>query len=159
MLPSKEELAQRYTNFSDQKLLEILHKEGIRPEALEAAMEELKKRNINPETVTDYVQTQETKKIVAAENATLPLPLHQKFLFFTAWFIPFFFKTAFHLNYEEDGMDLKLKQSSWYSIAGFIFLFITAFITVAFDLGNFSSIGILFGFFCLFYFIEGKINK
>ncbi|MFZ2907315.1 MAG: hypothetical protein WAZ98_14020 [Cyclobacteriaceae bacterium] len=157
MLPSKQELAQRYTKFSDQKLLDIIYKNEARPEAIDAAKEELKKRDLSPETVTDFTHNKETKKIIVLENATIPLPLHQKFLFFVAWFIPFFFGGAYRLNYKEDGMFKKLKQSSWYSVAGFIALILTTIIAIKFDLGNISSISILLGLFCLFYVAETLI--
>lgn len=161
MLPSKQELEKQYSNFSDHKLLDILYnKDEYRAEAIEAATEELKKRKISPEKTTDFFQNKEEKKMIAAENARIPLPLHQKILFFFAWFIPFFFGSAYRLNYEEDGMDRKLKQSRWYSIAGFIALFLTTFIALGFELGNIEGIAILIGCFCIFYVFEEYIlNK
>lgn len=160
MLPSKEELAQRYTAFSDQKLLTILYNnDGYRPEAIEAATEELKKRHIPVDTVQNFVQGEELKNIVATENANVQLPLHQKFLFFFAWFIPFFFGTAFRLNFQEDGFVLKLKQSKRYSIAGLIALFTTTIITIHFELGNLYSFSILFGMFGVFFLIESQFNN
>jgi hypothetical protein len=158
MLPSKQELAQQYSNFSDQKLLDILYtKEEYRPEAVEAVIEELKKREISTEKTADYIQDKEVKKIIAAENAQIPLPLYQKIFFFFGWFIPFFFGNAYRLNYQEDGMYKKLRQSKWYSFAGVIALFLTTFFAVAFDHGNLLSIGILVSLFCGFYFFEENI--
>ena len=160
MLPTKEELAQNITTFSDQKLLDIIYrKEGVRPEAIEAATEELKQRKVSIEIVNDFVQLKETKKIIATENSSIPLPLHLKFLFFFAWFIPLFFGSAFRLNYKEDGMDKKLKQSSWYSIAGFIALILTTIVALSFNLGNIPTFAILFGLFGVFYAVEERINK
>src|SRR5687768_13370148 len=149
MLPSKKELSERYATFSDQKLLEILYRKEARPEAIEAATEELKNRNISDDTIKGFIQTKEEKKIIATENASIPLPLHQKFLFFFAWFIPFFFGSAFRLNYREDGMVRKLKQSSSFSIAGFIALILTTIVAITFELGNIPSIAILAGLFCV----------
>lgn len=121
MLPSKEELIQQYRNLSDHKLLDILyHKDEYRPEAIEAVIEELRKRKVSTEKTTNFVQEKEEEKAIAEENATIPLPLHLKMLFFFGWFIPIFFGRAYRLNYEEDGMLKKLQQSSWYAIAGFV---------------------------------------
>lgn len=159
MLPTKEELARNFTTFSNQKLLDIVTKMEARPEAIEAAKEELRSRNVSTDTVTEYVQTKQVEKIVASENATIPLPLHQKFLFFFAWFIPFFLGSAFKLNYEEDGMVKKVKQTKWFSIAGFLALIPTTILSVTYELGNFSSLSILLAIFFIFLLVEAQINK
>jgi hypothetical protein len=160
MLPTKTELAERYTTFPDRKLLEIIHaKEGFRPEAIEAAREELKKRQVSEDVVQDFIQIKEGEKIIAAENAVIPLPFHQKLLFFFLWFIPTFFGTAFRLNFQEDGMIKKVNQSKWYSIAGLVSLFATVFIAISFDFGNISTFGMLGLFFVAFYIAEGRMSR
>jgi hypothetical protein len=155
MTPSKEELASRYQKLPDQKLLDIIHhKNDYRPEALDAAIEELKQRNTSTESVTRYVESKKDHQVRKEENAKVPLPLHMRMLFFFAWFITIFFGSAYRLNYHEDGMLKKLRQSSFYSITGIVSLAITTFLAVAFDMPNLASIGVLAGLFCVFYVLE-----
>lgn len=158
MLPTKEELTQQYRNVSDHKLLDILYnKEEYRPEAFEAATEELNNRNISVEKSTRFLQDKKEKKIQSTAHANIPLPLPQKLLFFFAWFIPFFFGSAFQLNYREDGMTKKLKQSRLYAGAGFVSLILTTILTISLNLGNVPSFVILAGLFCVVLVFEKYI--
>lgn len=152
MTPTKEELSARYRKLPDHKLLDILYnKSEYRPEAIEAVVEELRVRKISTETTTDFRNEKKETEGRYAENATIPLPLHLKMLFFFGWFFTPFLGTAYRLNYQEDGMLRKLRQSRIYSIAGFTALVITVVMILAFKLSNLASIGVIVGLFCIFY--------
>ncbi|HMV09837.1 MAG TPA: hypothetical protein PK325_05895 [Cyclobacteriaceae bacterium] len=157
MTPSKEELVALYQKLPDHKLMDILYNSGeYRPEALEAATEELKQRKISTEFTTGYIEEKKDKEVRYAENADVPLPLHLKMLFFFAWFIPVFFGGAYRLNYQEDGMLKKLWQSWLYSIAGIGTVVITVILSLAFKLSNIATISIMIGLFCIFYGLETR---
>lgn len=159
MTPSKEELVALYQKLPDHKLMDILYNSSeYRPEALEAATEELKKRKISTEFTTHYVEDKKAGEALRAENARIPLPLHLKILFFFAWFIPAFLGGAYRLNYQEDGMIKKLRQSRLYSFAGISTLIITVILSLAFNLPNVWAISIMIGLFCVFYALETRYH-
>lgn len=65
---TKEELAERYSKFENSQLLEILDKkENFTEYAIEAAKDELQKRNLTSEQVEEYKDEKEAKEQIVHE--------------------------------------------------------------------------------------------
>jgi hypothetical protein len=162
MLPTKEDLTKRYAAYSDEKLFEVLYnKNDYTSDALDAARDVLASRNITMDQVHAFVEvTKETEEIQKVEEKILsyiPLSFGEKLLFFVFWFLPFFIGTAIRLNYAEDGLVLKLKQSKVFAIAGFVNVFATFLIA---EFLNLSEVGGYLVFFLLpviFFAVEKRV--
>lgn len=159
MLPTKEELQQRYASHANERLLSIVHNaQEYTAEALEVAKAELQLRNVSTEEVKAFVEEKETEALMEKLALYVPLSFWEKALFFIAWFLPWFFGGAIRMNYAEDGLVLKFKQSRLFSIAGFVSMFLYVFIGVYFELNSLSAISLYVFFLVSFFLIEPKIK-
>ncbi|MEX2231000.1 MAG: hypothetical protein WD824_02475 [Cyclobacteriaceae bacterium] len=159
MLASKTELSDRYSQYSSDRLFDIIfQKEQYEPEAVEIAKEELLRRDINIEAaLDDYLTEKENIKIRSEKTALIPLSFWEKLLFFILWMVPVF--GAMKMNYEEDGMDRKLTQSKIFSRAGFCSLFLSVFLGIALELESYLSVALLWiFFFATTYLLERRIT-
>ena len=156
-MPTQTELRERYGCYSNQRLLSIVHrKDQYTPEAVEIARAELAERNISTKELDMYYEELEAREIAAQALAAIPLNKYEKALFFFLWFMPWFLGRALRLNYEEDGLMLKERQSRIYALAGFVSLLIDGILTVYFSLTNMFSIAILLIAFVVFYWVEKR---
>ena len=120
-MPTETELRERYGSYSNQRLLFIVHqKKQYTQEAVEIARAELAERNISAEDLDAFYDEQEARSIAEQALAAVPLNKYEKTLFFFLWFMPWFLGRALRLNYEEDGLMLKERQSRIYALAGFV---------------------------------------
>jgi|SRR5687768_885208 len=158
MLPSTDELKERYSSWSNERLLLVIHnKEAYTSQAVEVARAELGLRNVSAEEVDVFLQEQEEQANAVKILSCVPLRFWEKTMFFFVWFAPLFFGGAFRLNYREDGLSLKVKQSHIFALAGFISLIVDGIVTVYFNLGAVSSASVLIFFFVVFCGAERKI--
>ena len=158
-MQTKEELGKLYSTFSDRKLLDIItYKDQYTKTALDAAYEEVKKRNIQIEQVQDYVENKVLEARISEQAALIELTFFEKMKFFFIWILPVF-GTAFQLNFIEGGLDTKLRQSRLFSTVGFLTFMLTGFLAVVFEHSNFESVLILILFFILTFFIEKWFRK
>ncbi|HEU5148218.1 MAG TPA: hypothetical protein VFT90_15945 [Chryseosolibacter sp.] len=157
MMPTETELRERYGSYSNQRLLSIVHrKEQYTPEAVEIARAELAERNISTQDLDIFYDEQEACEAAARALAAVPLNKYEKALFFFLWFMPWFLGRALRLNYEEDGLMLKERQSRIYALAGFVSLLVDGIVSVYFKLGNLFSIVCLLIFYVAFQWIEKR---
>ena len=125
---TKEDLKKRYSNLSNEELLEIIENKFSYTEiAVIVAIEEISERKITEEDIIRFKE----KKIVQfneliKKNIFDDLSLFQKNIFFFIWipYITFFIKRRFL----DDEAELKLIQANYYSWFGFITFAITTFI-------------------------------
>ncbi|MEX1241839.1 MAG: hypothetical protein WEB30_19105 [Cyclobacteriaceae bacterium] len=158
MLPSVDELKARYSSWSNDRLLSVIHnKEEYTAEAVEVARAELGQRNVSADEVDVFLQEQEELEHLAKILSCIPLRFWEKALFFFVWFAPWFLGGAFRLNYSEDGLLLKVKQSHVFAIGGFIALIADGIITVYLNLGAAASAAVLIFFFVVFCGVERKV--
>lgn len=156
-MPTETELRERYGSYSNQRLLLIVHhKKQYTPEAVKIARGELAERNISAEELDTFYDEQEAREIAAQALAAVPLNKYEKALFFFLWFMPWFLGRALRLNYEEDGLMLKERQSRNYALAGFVSLLIDGIVSVYFQLSNLFSIALLLIFYAAFHWLEKK---
>lgn len=128
----KNELAKRYTTFTNDRLLEIVYnKDEYTPEAIEAVQAEINKRAIVVDDVNAFVAVKEEQKKVLAENALVPLQLWEKVVFFFLFLFVGLVSGAFRMNYKEDGMERKVRQARFYRIAGFVSILLSSFLAIA----------------------------
>ena len=157
MLPSKTELEERYASYSNNRLLSIVHSRNEYTElAVEIAKAELASRNLSSYELDIFYDEQEARQVAAKALAAVTLNVWEKMLFFFLWFTPSFLGGALKMNYDEDSLALKIKQSRTYALAGFISLILDGIISVYFTLGNVVSIGILILFFLTFQWLEKR---
>jgi hypothetical protein len=158
MLPSENELKERYSSYSNKRLLSIVHnKDQYTAQALEAAKSELAGRNLTPAEVDIFLDEREEQELAAKVAASIPLKLWEKIFFFFLWFAGWFFTGALRMNYQEDGLLLKVRQSKVYARAGFIALLLDGILSVYFDFSEFIAVGILAGFFLSFFWLEKNV--
>ena len=158
MLPTETELQERYASYSNNRLLAIVHnKEEYTTQALEVAKAELAARSITTADVDVFLDEIEEQKVNAKILSSVPLQFWEKALFFFIWFAPLFFGGAFRMNYNEDGLILKLKQSRLFAIAGFVSLILNAAVSLMFNLSSVTSLLTLVFFFATFAWLEKKI--
>ncbi|HEY5747376.1 MAG TPA: hypothetical protein VIU12_14960 [Chryseolinea sp.] len=156
MQPDKTELAKRYANFSNDRLLDILyHKEDYTAEALEAVKAEIDTRQIGVDELETFTVEKKVDRIINEENARVPLSLRAKLFFFFAWFIPIA-PLAFRMNYREDGFATKLWQSRFFRITGFVSLVVSALLSVWLELGDPGTFGLLVVLFGAAYSMDPK---
>jgi len=159
MLPSENELKERYSSWSNDRLLSVLHnKEQYTSQAVEVARAELGQRNVTAEEVDVFLEEQEEQQLAERMLSCIPLKFWEKALFFFVWFAPWFLGGALRLNYSEDGLRLKVKQSHVFSIAGFISVILDGIVSVYFNFGTTAVIGLLALFFVTFLLAEKKIT-
>lgn len=156
-MPTQTELRARYGSYSNHRLLLIVHhKEQYTPEAVEIARAELAERNITAKELDIFYDDQEAQDIAAQALAAVPLNGYEKALFFFLWFMPWFLGRALRLNYEEEGLMLKERQSRVYALAGFVSLLIDGIVSVYFGFGTLYSIILLLIFYVAFQWIERR---
>lgn len=156
MLPSVDELKERYSRWPNERLLSVLHhKEEYTRQAVEVAREELGQRNLTVEDVDVFLEQLDAQRLTHRLFAAVPLSFLQKALCFFVWFAP----SVFRINYESRGYVLKAKQSQRFSMAGLVLLLADASITTRYDLRLEWSILLLVGFFLLFGATEEFIRK
>jgi hypothetical protein len=123
---SKQELQVTYSSLPTEKLMEIIdNKFGYTELAVSVAFEELAGRKISEEEVKNYKSKQiEKLNNYIRKNISHDLTLSQKNLFYFI-FIPLF-TAPFRQSFKEKGFRLKIKQSNYYSLFGFIFFCLSA---------------------------------
>lgn len=153
---NKEDFAARYAGLEDFKLLEILdNPENFNEVAIEAAQEELRKRKIKPERVTQYKEQKATDENEAHEKAILPLSLPEKLRFFFLGFVPIL-NWALRANLKDDGYVLKARQSGHYSMFGIITLVISVIVSLGTSFFTFVMLILWALFFFVVKFFEPK---
>jgi len=123
---SKQELQVTYSSLPTEKLMEIIdNKFGYTELAVSVAFEELAGRKISEEEVKNYKSKQiEKLNNYIRKNISHDLTLSQKNLFYFI-FIPLL-TAPFRQSFKEKGFRLKIKQSNYYSLFGFIFFCLSA---------------------------------
>jgi hypothetical protein len=123
---SKQELQVTYSSLPTEKLMEIIdNKFGYTELAVSVAFEELAGRKISEEEVKNYKSKQiEKLNNYIRKNISHDLTLSQKNLFYFI-FIPLL-TAPFRQSFKEKGFRLKIKQSNYYSLFGFIFFCFSA---------------------------------
>jgi hypothetical protein len=118
---SKEELMVTYSSLPTEKLMEIIdNKFGYSELAVSVAFEELAGRKISEEEVKNYKSKQiEKLNNYIRKNISHDLSFSQKNLFYFI-FIPLL-TAPFRQGFKEKGFKLKIKQSNYYSLFGFVF--------------------------------------
>ena len=121
---TKEDLEKTYKNLSNSELMDIIQdKFGYTEMAVLVAMSEIAKRNIKEEDIKQYKAEKKLEiRDYVMKNIADDLTFFQKSFFFYIWIplLNFPLKRIFI----EGGYELKLRQASYYSWAGFIFLVI-----------------------------------
>lgn len=123
---SKEELKGTYAMLPTEKLMEIIdNKFGYTELAVSVAFEELAGRKISEEEIKNYKFKQiEKLNNYIRKNISHDLAFAQKNLFYFI-FVPIF-TFPFRQSFREKGYKLKIIQSSYYSLFGFIFFLLSA---------------------------------
>lgn len=159
MQPSVDELKQRYSSWSNDRLLSVLHnKKEYTSQAVEVARAELGQRNVSAEEVDVFLQEQEEQEHLKKNLSCVPLRSWEKALFFFLWFAPWFLVGALRSNYSEDGLLLKVRQSHTFAIAGFISLILDGIVSVYFNLGAVASATLLIFFFVVSCGVERRVT-
>ena len=159
MLPSVNELKERYSSWSNDRLLSVIHnKKEYTSQAVEVARAELGQRNVSAEEVDVFLQEQEEQEQLAKILFCVPLRFWEKALFFFLWPVPWFLGGALRLNYSEYGLLLKGKQSHAFAIAGFIALITDGIVTIYFNLAVAASAAVLVFLFMLFCGVERRVT-
>ena len=124
---SKEELQITFSSLPTEKLMEIIdNKFGYSELAVTVAFEELACRKISEEEIKIY-KTKQVEKLNSyiRKNIAHDLTLSQKNLFYFI-FIPLL-TAPFRLIFKEKGYKLKVMQSNYYSLFGFVFFLASAY--------------------------------
>jgi hypothetical protein len=154
---SKEELQGTFATLPTEKLMEIIdNKFGYTELAIAVAFEELAQRKISEEEVKNYKSKQiEKLNTYIKKNISDDLSLSQKNLFYFIWLplVTFPFKQ----NYRQAGCALKVKQANYYSLFGFLFFVLTAFLSVGFS--NLFAAGLWLGGFIPAYLLDEFFNR
>ena len=159
MLPSENELKERYASYSNHRLLSIVqNKAQYTTQAVEVAKAELAGRNLSTREVDMFFDEQEAQQVVTNTYSQITLSLWEKALFFFVWFAPWFPGGGLRMNYTEGRLALKNQQSKVFALAGFISLILDGFISVYFDLGTIFTMAILPFFFLIFQWLERKYS-
>lgn len=159
MLPSENELKERYAAYSNHRLLSIVqNKAQYTTQAVQIAKAELAGRNLSTQEVDMFFDEQEAQQVVTNTYSQITLSLWEKTLFFFVWFAPWFPRGGLRINYTEDRVGLKDQQSKVFALAGFISLILNGFISVYFDLGTIFTMAILPFFFLMFQWLERKYS-
>ncbi|MDP4203059.1 MAG: hypothetical protein Q8861_10205 [Bacteroidota bacterium] len=156
---TKEELETKYAGLSNEELMEIAeHQFDYTELAVIVAFEELSRRKITEEDI------QKRKTTLLAEtdvfirhNIDDDLSIIQKNLFYYLWFPGFNF--IFRLNFQDEGYILKLKQASYYSKFGFLFMIIAIVLSFILNFGSFVILLIWILGFGVAYALDEKYNR
>ena len=158
MLPSANDLKERYSSYSNKRLLSIVHnRHEYTAQALEVAKAELAGRNLTTAEVDVFLDEREEQELAAKIADSIPLRLWEKMFFFFLWFAGWFLTDALRMNYQEDGLLLKVRQSKVYARAGFIALLLDGIFSVYFGFPEFTAICMLAGFFLSFLWLEKNV--
>jgi hypothetical protein len=130
----RQDLERTYAAYSNYELLQVVeYPERYTPLALEVAQQELKKRNITESEKEEFKESEKKEALLLIDKYfLLGLTVWQKLFFYLLWIIPFL-HLPFKQNLAQDGYILKSRQSSYYSICGFLMLLIA--LLVSFTLG------------------------
>ena len=155
---TKDELAKHYATLTDRQLLDILNeKDQYTDIAIQAALGEMQKREIEPEQVEEYYEVLASEKEVMDQIALIELTLIEKVKFYFLWLLPFM-GSAIRMNYAEQGLKTKVKQSKVFSIMGFLMVFPAAILEFTNDYESAISIGLWILLFIPTYKIEKIIR-
>jgi hypothetical protein len=154
---SKEELQDTFAALPTEKLMEIIdNKFGYTELAITVAFEELSSRKISEEEVKNHKWKQiEKLNTYIKKNISDDLSLSQKNLFYFIWLPLLTF--PFKQNYREEGCALKVKQANYYSLFGFLFFVLTAFMSVGFS--NLFAAALWMGGFIPAYLLDEFFNR
>lgn len=156
---TRQELQSSYSKLSTLELLEIVDRKFEYTElAITVAIEEIAKRNVSEEDILNYKsELVERAETFIEKNIVDDLTLLQKNFFFFIW-IPII-NFPFKRNFSEDGFMLKLKQSHYYSFAGFILFVTTSILSEIYSLSLLTSIVCLLLSFLLPYTFDEYFNR
>ncbi|HEX8018555.1 hypothetical protein [Mucilaginibacter sp.] len=158
---TKEDLQQKYKKLSTDKLLEIINNKTNYTElAVAVAVEELSDRQVSEQDIYSYnIKREEKLNTFIERNVTEGLNFLMKIVFFFL-FIPIL-TFAFKMNYRQYGFALKLRQSNYYSLTGFISLVIVVIALVAFnrEVSDFTTLTIWMIFFIPAYLLDDFFNR
>lgn len=162
---TREDLQHKYRQLSTERLMEIIDNPANYTElAVEVAIAEFNSRNVPKHEVTNYHLKQVNNKVWAFKtyierNINIELNFIQKLLFFFFFLPPFTF--SFKLGYRREGFMLKLRQSNYYSLIGFVSLMLVVAAVVNFnlDLSDATTLGIWMIFFIPAYLLDGFFNR
>jgi hypothetical protein len=154
---SKKELQGTFATLPTEKLMEIIdNKFGYTELAITVAFEELSSRKISEEEVKNYKWKQiEKLNTYIQKNISDDLSLSQKKLFYFIWLPLLTF--PFKQNYREAGCVLKVKQANYYSLFGFLFFVLTAFVSIGFS--NLFAAAFWMGGFIPAYLLDEFFNR
>ncbi|MFI5163230.1 MAG: hypothetical protein ACHQHN_18265 [Sphingobacteriales bacterium] len=155
---SKQELQVTYSSLPTEKLMEIIdNKFGYTELAVSVAFEELAGRKISEEEIKNYKSKQiEKLNNYIRKNISNDLTLSQKNLFYFI-FIPLL-TSPFRQGFREKGFRLKIKQSNYYSVFGFIFFCLSAMFLVQ-GLSNLFVAAFWMGGFIPAYLMDEFFNR
>jgi hypothetical protein len=155
---SKEELKGTYAMLPTEKLMEIIdNKFGYTELAVSVAFEELASRKISEEEIKNYKFKQiEKLNNYIQKNISHDLALAQKNLFYFL-FIPII-TFPFRQSFREKGFKLKIIQSNYYSVFGFMF-FLIAGLCLLQGLSNLFAAAIWIGGFIPAYLMDEFFNR
>jgi hypothetical protein len=122
---SKDELKGIYAMLPTEKLMEIIdNKFGYTELAVSVAFEELASRRISEEEIKNYKFKQiEKLNVYIRKNISHDLAFAEKNLFYFL-FIPLF-TLPFKQTFKEKGFQLKIRQSNYYTLLGFLFFLLS----------------------------------
>ncbi|WP_121807992.1 hypothetical protein [Mucilaginibacter kameinonensis] len=162
---TKEDLQHKYRQFTTERLLEIIDNPANYTElAVDVAIAEFKSRNVSEEEMTAYHTKQINNKVWAFKtyierNINIELNFFQK-LFFFFFFLPPL-NLSIKLGYRKEEFRLKLRQSNYYSLIGFVSLMLVVVVVVNFnlDISDATTLGIWMIFFIPAYLLDGFFNR
>lgn len=157
MMPSENELKERYAFYSSDRLLLIIHnKEQYTAQAVKIARTELSTRNLSVKDIDIFLDAQEARLLAAKTLANVSLSNRDKALFFFLWFVPWFLGRTLHTAPENPCVMLKDNQSRIFATAGFVAFLLDGIVSVYFRLPGVFSIAFLLFSFILFQWVERK---
>jgi len=156
---TREDLQERYAALSTNELLEIIDRKFDYTElAVTVALEEIGRRNLSEENIREYKEEQEAQaRSFIKKNIVDDLNVFQKILFFFIW-LPLL-NFPFKQNFRDDGYILKLKQASYYSLLGFVFMALTALSAEFAPQSNLTALTIWFLSFLPVYGFDEYFNR
>ena len=99
MIPTADELKERYASWSNHRLLLVIHhKSQYTMEAVEIARAELGRREITTAEVDHFLSEQEARALAVRSLSRIPLSFWEKSLFFFVWFSPGAFRLSYSLK-------------------------------------------------------------
>ena len=156
---TEESLNELYRKMSTEDLLEIAKdKIGYTELANSVALEKLKHRKVTPNEITQYESIFPKIDDDTKRNCLVDLEFSKKLLyFFVLWFPRA--RRLFASNFRQDGYILKIGQSNYYSVLGFIFV-VASFIIASKLFYNLTAFLILWiAFFFLSYLFDIYFNR